>query len=157
VNRQYPWYMQPPEYDAPFQLADYVHQEFNGKLQQAVIRDIHTFNCKLMFIDLAVQVCLHEMHQWLEFTRFAFIIVVARSQDAVKQIKLMGQNLTAVMIEEDIKRTWQEQLTESLHVCMAHASELGLVEYCTQSFAFVFSRNRNSCRLNTHRVLRMKA
>ncbi|XP_053954384.1 uncharacterized protein LOC128860719 [Anastrepha ludens] len=154
INRQYPWYMQPPEYDAHFELTDNIRKYFNSKLEQAIIQDMHRFNCKLMIIDLAEQMCLHEMQLWLKFGSYAFMIVVARSEDAVKQIKLMGTNLSAVMLVENMEYTWQEQLTESLRVGLAHAAAMGIFENCMKSFVFVFSRNRHSCNSNAYRVLR---
>ncbi|XP_050333509.1 uncharacterized protein LOC126761415 [Bactrocera neohumeralis] len=154
INRQYPWYMQWPEYLTPYKLTDVARQDFNSKLKQAIIQDMITFNCKLMIIDLAKQVCLHVLFDWLNFTRFAFVIVLARSEDAVKQIKLMGQNLSAVMVVENMEISWHEQLTESLRVGVTHATALGVFENCAKPFIYVFGRKRHCCKLNVHRVLR---
>ncbi|XP_004518778.1 uncharacterized protein LOC101452032 [Ceratitis capitata] len=154
INRQYPWYMQQPTYETPFQLTDTMRQMFTSRLEKAVLQDMHTFNCKLVLIDLVKQICLHELRDWLNFTRYAFVIVVARSEDAVKQIKLMGPNLSAAMVLENMEYTWHDQLSESLRVGLVHASNIGVFENCTRSFIFVFARRRNSCKLNMHRVLR---
>nr|XP_014097825.2 uncharacterized protein LOC106623002 [Bactrocera oleae] len=154
INRQYPWYMQWPEYLTPFKLTDVARQDFNSKFKQAIIQDMITFNCKLIIIDLAKQVCLHLLQDWLNFTRFAFVIVLARSEDAVKQIKLMGQNLSAVMVLENMSYSWHEQLTESLRIGVTHATAIGVFENCAKPFIFVFGRRRHCCKLNMHRVLR---
>ncbi|XP_067645817.1 uncharacterized protein [Eurosta solidaginis] len=156
INRQYPWYMQRPEYDTPFNFSDSMRNEFCGKLEQAVIEDIHIFNCKLMIIDLVERICLHVMPNWQKFTRYAYIIVVVRSENAMKQVKLMGPNLDAIMLVENMEYTWQEQLTESLRIAVEHAKLLGEFDSCMKSFVFVFSRARSSSKLDSHRVMRKK-
>ncbi|XP_011179870.2 uncharacterized protein LOC105210541 [Zeugodacus cucurbitae] len=154
INRQFPWYMQWPDYLTPFKLTDVAQQDFNSKLKQAIVQDMITFNCKLIIIDLAQEMCLHVLEDWLNFTRFAFVIMLARSEDAVKQIKLMGSNLSAVKVVENMEYSWHEQLTESLRVGVTHATVLGVFENCAKPFIFVFGRRRNCCKLNMHRVLR---
>lgn len=110
INRKFPWYIERPIWDASFEITDAVRHEFVDEFEMEILRNIFTFQCKLMIIDVGADVGLGDLERWLKFCRYVQMLAVVRCEVIERRLRLLGDVFSTLLVQEDLENTWQEEL-----------------------------------------------
>ncbi|EDW14947.1 uncharacterized protein LOC6573405 [Drosophila mojavensis] len=153
ANRAYPWTMQTPVQEISFLLTDEVRDEFFCPMERAILEGIYHYDCKLMIIDASTEVCADDFLRWTKFRRYVQMLCLVRCPRVQRHLQLLNVFHTLV-IEENMRNSWHEELHCSLRTGLKEATRLELFKNCADAFVFIFSRYRGLCTCDTFKILR---
>ncbi|XP_017047124.1 uncharacterized protein LOC108092132 [Drosophila ficusphila] len=153
ANRKFPWTMQTPSHELGFTITEELEKCFKGPMELALLQSIHDHDCKLMVIDLSVEVDIKDCQRWIKFRPYIQLLGLVRTPRMERSLQLLNVFHT-LFVEESVENSWDEELHCSLRTAFLHAQKIQLLKSCGEPFVFVFSRMRGICTCDSFKILR---
>ncbi|XP_061400145.1 uncharacterized protein LOC133335869 [Musca vetustissima] len=154
AQRTFPWYIQRPEYISNFKTTDDMKFPFQNPFELEILQHIQHFQCKLMIVDVAIDMAPNEIERWLKFSPYVNIITVIHNANLYRKLTNFNDAFMATFLENNFENSWHEELNCSLTAGIQLAKDKHLFDNAGTAFVFVFASNRNYCSCDKFKILR---